>query len=360
MTAVEIGGRTYDVQRRLEPARRRAAATCRRCACGSRACGIPTCASRTRAASASCGSPACACARRCGRRCWPSARWPVATSRAPRSATCSSARRATTRSGATGRSGPPGAGLVRDRGDGERGLERLIAPPAARRWTADGWATTAAQAPGLGRSTGSPASGPPRASSPPGASRAGPPRAPRAPSTARRAPGSARSSAGRPTWIEWTLPRPRTLRELRLTPPRERVRRPTRVRLGGDGAARGRRRHRRAAEPGPRPPLPARDRRRGVPGRHARLHPAAPRRRDRRDRGRRGAARARAARRAAAIALRRPGGHGRRRGAPRCAPRATSPRSTPASRCGCAAALRSRCPPGRRASRCPPVCWRRT
>jgi hypothetical protein len=127
--------------------------------------------------------------------------------------------------------GTAGAGLVRDRGDGERGLERLIAPPAARRWTADGWATTATRTPDseLDRLAGV-------------RSRA------RFESSGRfeGRPGVRASSAfdgtprawigtferGRPTWIEWTLPRPRTLRQLRLIPPRERVRRPTRVRLG--------------------------------------------------------------------------------------------------------------------------------
>jgi hypothetical protein len=39
---------------------------------------------------------------------------------------------------------------------------------------------------------------------------------------------------GRPAWIEWTLPQPATVRELRLSPARERVRRPTLVRLGGE------------------------------------------------------------------------------------------------------------------------------
>src|SRR5215211_6920485 len=37
--------------------------------------------------------------------------------------------------------------LVRDRQDAERGLERIFAPPAARAWALDGWATTDPQAP---------------------------------------------------------------------------------------------------------------------------------------------------------------------------------------------------------------------
>ena len=43
--------------------------------------------------------------------------------------------------------GPLSAMLVRDRGDGETGLARTLAPPAARAWTADGWATAAAVGP---------------------------------------------------------------------------------------------------------------------------------------------------------------------------------------------------------------------
>ena len=128
--------------------------------------------------------------------------------------------------------GTPGAGLVRDRGDGERGLERLIAPPAARRWTAEGWATTAAQAPDseldrlAGVRSGARFESSGRFEGRPGA---------RASSAFDGTPRSwiGTFERGRPTWIEWTLPRPRTLQELRLTPPRERVRRPTQVRLGG-------------------------------------------------------------------------------------------------------------------------------
>ena len=45
------------------------------------------------------------------------------------------------------RRGTAGAVLVRDRQDGERGLERAIAPPAARAWRADGWGTVDPRAP---------------------------------------------------------------------------------------------------------------------------------------------------------------------------------------------------------------------
>ncbi|HZB76944.1 MAG TPA: alpha-(1-_3)-arabinofuranosyltransferase family protein, partial [Solirubrobacteraceae bacterium] len=44
------------------------------------------------------------------------------------------------------RRGTAGAVLVRDRQDGERGIERAIAPPAARAWRADGWGTVDARA----------------------------------------------------------------------------------------------------------------------------------------------------------------------------------------------------------------------
>jgi arabinofuranan 3-O-arabinosyltransferase len=128
------------------------------------------------------------------------------------------------------RRGSAGAGLVRDRLDGETGLERLIALPAARRWSADGWATIASDAPdseidrlagvrgrfaSSGRFEGRPGA---RASS----AFDGTPRA-----------WIGSFEPGRPAWIEWTVPRAATISELRLAPPRERVRRPTLVRLGG-------------------------------------------------------------------------------------------------------------------------------
>ena len=45
------------------------------------------------------------------------------------------------------KSGTAGAVLVRDRQDGQRGIERQIAPPAARTWEADGWGTVDPRAP---------------------------------------------------------------------------------------------------------------------------------------------------------------------------------------------------------------------
>ena len=79
--------------------------------------------------------------------------------------------------------------LVRDRGDGESGLERVFSPPAARTWTADGWATVAAGR--LGRGARPARRRARRRSPPPGASRAGRASAPRARSTAPRGRGSA-------------------------------------------------------------------------------------------------------------------------------------------------------------------------
>jgi arabinofuranan 3-O-arabinosyltransferase len=124
--------------------------------------------------------------------------------------------------------GTPGAGLVRDRHDAERGLERRFAPPAARDWTADGWATATGDDSELDRLAGVDgrfeSSG--RFEGRPGA---------RASSAFDGTPRAWIGSyePGRPAWIEWTLPRPATVRELRLTPARERVRRPTLVRLAG-------------------------------------------------------------------------------------------------------------------------------
>ncbi len=131
--------------------------------------------------------------------------------------------------------GSAGAELVRDRADGERGLERIFSPPAARSWTADGWAATAPDAPdpaldrlagvrGLfassARFQGNPGF---RASS-------------AFDSTPRPWIGSWVSN--RRVWIEWTTPRGETVRRLRLVPVAG-VRRPTLVRLRwGPGAPR--------------------------------------------------------------------------------------------------------------------------
>ena len=101
---------------------------CARCACGSRAWSRPKASPAAPAGSASCASPACACARRCARPCWPSARSPAATSAHrptylfERTAGDDPFRR-------DPRRGTAGAELVRDRQDGERGLERRSRRP---------------------------------------------------------------------------------------------------------------------------------------------------------------------------------------------------------------------------------------
>jgi len=132
------------------------------------------------------------------------------------------------------RRGTAGATLVRDRQDGERGLERTIAPPAARAWQADGWGTVDPRAPDS------------RLDALAGA------RGGRFDSSGRfhGRPGFRASSAfdggarpwigswldGRTAWLRWRTPRPARLRELRLEAPREIVRRPTLVRLRAGAA----------------------------------------------------------------------------------------------------------------------------
>jgi arabinofuranan 3-O-arabinosyltransferase len=132
--------------------------------------------------------------------------------------------------------GPAQARLPRDRQDPESRLSRLLDPPAARRYRVDGWASVAPATPDrlLDRAEGTagPAvfegSGRFRNAAGHRASRAfdGDPR------TAWLAPS--RTGAG--AWLSWSLPRPATVRGLRLVAPRERVRLPTRVALSVDGA----------------------------------------------------------------------------------------------------------------------------
>ena len=123
---------------------------------------------------------------------------------------------------------------MRDRLDGERGLERVIAPPAARALDRRRLGDDRAHGARLrDRPAGRRAR---RASSPPGRFEGRP--GARASSAFDGTPRAWIGSfePGRPAWIEWTLPRPATIRELRLTPPR---------RAGAaadDGAARRRRR----------------------------------------------------------------------------------------------------------------------
>jgi arabinofuranan 3-O-arabinosyltransferase len=132
--------------------------------------------------------------------------------------------------------GAPQLRLTRDRGDAETQLARRIAPPARRDWSADGWLTVApgARDPALDRLAG--VRGGPFTSSGRFEGRPGL-RASRAldgsPASAWIAPWPAAGGA----WIAWHAGRAVTVRALRLEPPRERVRQPTRVRLQADGLA---------------------------------------------------------------------------------------------------------------------------
>ncbi len=134
--------------------------------------------------------------------------------------------------------GASSSALVRDRADGERGLERVFSPPTARTWRLDGWATVAPDAPdsaidalvGLDERFESSArfQGRPefRASS----AFDGTPR-----------PWIGSWQDGRSVWIEWEQSKPASEFRLDAVPG---VRRPTRVRVGeatvdvADGAVR--------------------------------------------------------------------------------------------------------------------------
>jgi hypothetical protein len=134
--------------------------------------------------------------------------------------------------------GERGAGLLRDAQDPERQLSRTIAPPVARRYAVDAWATidprTADDV--LDRLV----------------SERGAVRGTMSATSSSRFDGLARHRAsgafdrgdrawigqwiaGRPAWVAWTVPPAQTVTRLVLTPPAARVRRPTRVRLTVDG-----------------------------------------------------------------------------------------------------------------------------
>ncbi|HEY7075249.1 MAG TPA: discoidin domain-containing protein, partial [Solirubrobacteraceae bacterium] len=130
--------------------------------------------------------------------------------------------------------GTAGALDTRDRGDGESGLARVFAPPAARAWTADGWVTVAAHAPDSALDALAGARGARWGSSGRFQGRPGWRASSAADGTAR--PWIGFWLPGRPTWLQWTTRRPRTVRALRLVPAREPVRRPTLVRLRVPGA----------------------------------------------------------------------------------------------------------------------------
>ena len=136
--------------------------------------------------------------------------------------------------------GERGAGLLRDAQDPERQFSRTIAPPVARRYAVDAWATID-----------------PRTADDVLDGLVGGSVARRGTTTATsssRFDGLARHRAsgafdrdgrawigqwipGRPAWLGWTVPAVRTVARLVLTPPGVRVRRPTRVRLTADGHA---------------------------------------------------------------------------------------------------------------------------
>jgi arabinofuranan 3-O-arabinosyltransferase len=130
--------------------------------------------------------------------------------------------------------GERGAGLLRDAQDPEPRLARVFAPPAARRWTLDGWASVDPRASdaALDRLAGT--RGSLRVTS---ASRFQ--NAPRYRGSG-AFDGASRAwvgqwIGGRPAWLAWRAPRAVTVRRLVLAPPGVRVRVPTRVRLRVDG-----------------------------------------------------------------------------------------------------------------------------
>jgi arabinofuranan 3-O-arabinosyltransferase len=138
------------------------------------------------------------------------------------------------------RRGSAGAVLVRDRQDGERGLERTIAPPAARSWTADGWATVDVRArdSAIDALVGAPEGGSGGLAFDSSGRFEGRPgfRASSAFDSSPR-PWIGSWLDGRTAWIEWKTPRLATVRQFRLEPARATVRRPTLVRLVADGKA---------------------------------------------------------------------------------------------------------------------------
>lgn len=131
--------------------------------------------------------------------------------------------------------GPQQAGLVRDARDPEAQLSRVVALPGdARRYRLDAWARPAEDAGDalLDRLAGT--TGPVAARSSSRYDGLPRHRASGAFDGGRRA-WVGQWIAGRPAWISWALPQPRTLRRLRLVAPGVVVRRPTRVRLTVDG-----------------------------------------------------------------------------------------------------------------------------
>ncbi len=143
------------------------------------------------------------------------------------------------------RRGTAGATLVRDRLDGERGLERVFSPPAARRWRADGWGTVAVSAldsaiDDLAGVTGGRFESSGRFQGRPGFRASGAFDGRTHPWIGSWIDGVGRRdepNGNRGAWLQWTVPRTTTVRRLRLEPPSEVVRRPTLVRLRWDSGA---------------------------------------------------------------------------------------------------------------------------
>ena len=133
------------------------------------------------------------------------------------------------------RRGTAGAVLVRDRQDGEHGLERAIAPPAARAWEADGWGTVDPHASDsaidelVGARGGATFDSSGRFEGRPGF---------RASSAFDSSPRPWIGSwlDGRTAWLEWTVPERATVQQLRLEPADQTVRRPTLVRVHAGGS----------------------------------------------------------------------------------------------------------------------------
>src|SRR5262249_11188294 len=131
--------------------------------------------------------------------------------------------------------GERGASEPRDAQDPETQLRRVFAPPAARRYTVDGWASVDPAAPDSSLDAIAGTRGALRVDS---SSRFE--NRPRYRGAGAVAGGPGRAwlgqwIAGRPAWLQWRAPRPVTVRRLVLAPPAVRVRRPTRVRLTVDG-----------------------------------------------------------------------------------------------------------------------------
>jgi hypothetical protein len=138
--------------------------------------------------------------------------------------------------------GPWSAGEVRDQGDAERGMARVLSPPAARSWRAQAWLSVAPDADdaaldALAGLRGG-AVGAMRSSSRYEgqarwrASSALDGRADTAWVGGWLGPARIRpAGAGHGAWLGWTTARPATLSRLVLVPVRARVRRPTLVRL---------------------------------------------------------------------------------------------------------------------------------